>query len=112
MPYCSLFLQEAGSHHKHGDGSKFSALDEDDFQTVIIENKLGCDIYVKRVEQNSDLVELLRHDDHASVWIPPPRFSDRLNVADELQEARYYVAVQILEAQVTISDEAFLGAYP
>lgn len=99
MPYCSLSLQEAGSHHKHGDGSNFSALDEDDFQTVIIENKLGCDMYLKK-EHNSDLVELLHHDGSASVWIPPPRFSDRLNVADEFREARYYVAIQILEAKV------------
>lgn len=92
-------MQEAGSHHKHGDGSNFSALDEDDFQTVIIENKLGCDMYLKK-EHNSDLVELLHHDGSASVWIPPPRFSDRLNVADEFREARYYVAIQILEAKV------------
>lgn len=90
--------EEAGSHHKHGDGSNFSALDEDDFQTVIIENKLGCDMYLKK-EHNSDLVELLHHDGSASVWIPPPRFSDRLNVADEFREARYYVAIQILEAK-------------
>lgn len=100
VPYCSLSLQEAGRHHKNGDGSNFSALDEDDFQTIIIENKLGCDMYLKKVEQNSDLVELLHHSDSASVWIPPPRFSDRLNVANEFREARHYVAIQILEAKV------------
>ena len=102
-----LYLQEAGSPHKHGDDSNFSALDEDDFQTVILENKIGCDIYLKKVEQNSDSVELLRHGDCASVWIPPPRFSDRLNVADEFREARHYVAIQILEAKVIKFDYVF-----
>ena len=75
-------------------------MDEDDFQTLIVENKLGCDLYLKRTEQNSDTVDQLSHGDSASVWIPPPRFSDRLNFADESREARYYVAIQILEAKV------------
>ena len=93
-------MQEAGDHQRHGEDPTFSALDEDDFQTVILENKLGCDIYLKKVEQNSDKVDQLRHGDSASVWIPPPRFSDRLNVADDSRDTRYYIAVQILEAKV------------
>lgn len=76
-----------------------SALDEDDFQTVIVENKLGCDIYLKKFEENTDAVDRLRHGDCISIWVPPPRFSDRFNVADESKEARYYVAIQIHEAK-------------
>lgn len=87
--------------HRDTKDTSFSALDEDDFQTLRIENKLGCDIYLKKVEQNSDTIDQLHHDDSASVWIPPPRFSDRLNVADECREARYYVSIQILEAKVS-----------
>ncbi|TKY54291.1 Vacuolar protein sorting-associated protein 13C [Spatholobus suberectus] len=64
---------EVGGQQGKGENTTFSALDEDDLQTV--------------------------HGDCASVWIPPPRFSNRLNVADESREARYYVAVQILEAK-------------
>ncbi|XP_052204938.1 uncharacterized protein LOC127809843 isoform X2 [Diospyros lotus] len=79
--------------------SAFAALDGDELQTVIIENKLGCDIYLRKVEQNSNKMKLLCHDDSDSVWVPPPRYSDRLNIADESKEARRYVAVQILEAQ-------------
>ncbi|CAI8587512.1 unnamed protein product [Vicia faba] len=90
---------EAGGQHK-GESTTFSALDEDDLQTVIVENKLGCDIFVKKVEHDVDTVDMLHHGDCVSVWIPPPRFSNRLNVADESREARYYVAVQILEAKV------------
>lgn len=99
---CTMLLsfQEARSLHRDGEDPSVSALDEDDFQTLRIENRLGCDIYVKRTEHNSDIVDQLHHGDCASVSIPPPRFSDRLNVADESREARYYIAIQILEAQV------------
>ncbi|KAI7993232.1 putative vacuolar protein sorting-associated protein 13A [Camellia lanceoleosa] len=93
------FTEEAGTLHGHGDNLTFAALDEDDFQTVIVENKLGCDIYLRKVEQNSNTIDLLCHGECASVWVPPPRYSDRLNVADESREARRYVAVQILEAK-------------
>ncbi|KAI4370200.1 hypothetical protein MLD38_018571 [Melastoma candidum] len=91
--------EEAGRHRKSGQDFNFSALDEDDFQTVIVENKLGSDIYLKKVEDSEDDMELLQHDESVSIWIPPPRFADRLNVAEELREARYYVAVQIIEAK-------------
>jgi len=93
-------LQEAGGQHSKGESKTFSALDEDDLQTVIVENKLGCDIFVKKVEHDVDTVDMLHHGNCVSVWIPPPRFSDRLNVADESRESRFYVAVQILEAKV------------
>ncbi|XP_027330645.1 uncharacterized protein LOC113846496 isoform X2 [Abrus precatorius] len=90
---------EVGDLQGKEEDTTFSALDEDDLQTVIVENKLGCDIFVKKVEHDLDAVDKLQHGDCASVWIPPPRFSNQLNVADESREARYYVAVQILEAK-------------
>ncbi|WVZ12338.1 hypothetical protein V8G54_016868 [Vigna mungo] len=90
---------EVGDQQGNGENTTFSALDEDDLQTVVVENKLGCDIFVKKVEQAVDTVDKLQHGNCASVWIPPPRFSNRLNVANESREARYYVAVQILEAK-------------
>lgn len=93
-------LQEAVDYLKRGKDATFSALDEDDLQTAVVENKLGCEIYLKRCEQNSDIVDKLSLGDCVSVWIPPPRFSDRLNVADESREPRSYVAVQIIEAKV------------
>ncbi|XP_050117405.1 uncharacterized protein LOC126595103 isoform X2 [Malus sylvestris] len=91
--------EEAGGLCGQGEDQTLFALDEDDFQTVIVENKLGCEIYVKRVEENSDRVDRLHHGDYISIWVPPPRFSDRLNVVDESKEARYYVAIQIHKAK-------------
>ncbi|XP_031738035.1 uncharacterized protein LOC101213129 isoform X1 [Cucumis sativus] len=91
--------EEAVDYLKRGKDATFSALDEDDLQTAVVENKLGCEIYLKRCEQNSDIVDKLSLGDCVSVWIPPPRFSDRLNVADESREPRSYVAVQIIEAK-------------
>lgn len=90
---------EIGGQHNKGENATFSALDEDDLQTVVVENKLGCDIFVKKVEQDVETIDKLHQGDCVSVWIPPPRFSNRLNVADESREARYYVAVQIMEAK-------------
>ncbi|KAL3639166.1 hypothetical protein CASFOL_017073 [Castilleja foliolosa] len=75
------------------------ALDEDDFQTVIVENKLGCDIYLKKTQDNFVTVNLLRHDDYAALLVPPLRYSDRLNVLDESREPRCHIAVQIFEAK-------------
>lgn len=97
-----LALQETGGHQRNGEDTTFSALNVDDLQTVIIENNLGCTIFVKKVDQDLYTVDELHHGDSASVWIPPPRFSDRLNVADEFRVARYYIAVQILEAKVIL----------
>ncbi|KAL8205058.1 hypothetical protein R6Q57_010681 [Mikania cordata] len=92
--------EEANSHSIGEDGSIFSALDVDDFQTVTIENRLGCDIYVKKFDQSSGtVVNLLQYDDSASVWIPPSRYSDRLNSVDDSREGRCYIAVQIIEAK-------------
>lgn len=93
-------LQEADNHHSHGEDPTFSALDEEDLQTIIVENQLGCDIYLKKVGRDSDTVAKLHHCDSASVWIPPPRFSDRLNIVDEYREAHYYIALHIVEAKV------------
>ncbi|KAH8501006.1 hypothetical protein H0E87_016007 [Populus deltoides] len=92
-------IEEAGCHLKHEEDQTFSALDEDDFQTVIIENKLGCDLYLKQIEDNTDTVSQLHNDDCTFVWIPPPTFSDNLKVVDRSREARCYVAIQILEAK-------------
>ncbi|KAK1591812.1 hypothetical protein Q3G72_014066 [Acer saccharum] len=91
--------EEADNHHSQGEDPTFSALDEEDLQTIIVENKLGCDIYLKKVGQDSDTVAKLHHCDSASVWIPPPRFSDRLNIVDEYREAHYYIALHIVEAK-------------
>lgn len=97
---------DSASHYGDGDDSTFSALDVDEFRTVIIENKLGCDIYVKQGEQSGNAVELVHENNFASVWIPPPTFSDRLNVADASREARFYVTVHIFEAKgLTIIDD-------
>ncbi|KAK9670363.1 hypothetical protein RND81_13G196500 [Saponaria officinalis] len=90
--------EEAGGQDRAGDESTFSAIDEDDFQSIIVENKLGRDIYVKKLEQNLDTIEILHDNQATSIWLPPPRFPDRLNVADNSREARYYIAVNILEA--------------
>ncbi|KAG9136747.1 hypothetical protein Leryth_004514 [Lithospermum erythrorhizon] len=91
--------EEANSQEGRVKNFSMSALDEDDLQTITIENKLGCDVYLRKAEQNSDTIDLLHDGDYASVWVTPPRYSDRLNVANDSRESRRYVSVQIVEAK-------------
>ncbi|XP_015087740.1 uncharacterized protein LOC107031055 isoform X1 [Solanum pennellii] len=95
----AIKMKEARRGDAHQDNTSFVALDDDDFRMVVVENKLGCDMYLKKVEKNSDAFELLLPDNSVSVWIPPTRYSDRLNVANESREPRRYAAVQIVEAK-------------
>lgn len=97
-----LLAQEAAGLTESVQKSAHLALDEDDFQTVTVENKLGCDVYLKKMEDDSDMINLLPDNGHATLWIPPPRYSDRLNVSDESREPRCYVGIQIVEAKVII----------
>uniref|UniRef100_A0ACD5YZI2 Uncharacterized protein n=1 Tax=Avena sativa TaxID=4498 RepID=A0ACD5YZI2_AVESA len=84
---------------KIADDLSCSALDEDDFQRVVFENKLGCDVYLKKLEDTENTIELLQHDNQISLLMPPARFSDKLNVLSNSTEARYYVVIQIFESK-------------
>jgi len=85
---------------KKADDSSYSALNEDDFQRVVFENKLGCDVYLKKKMEDSEItIELLQHESKVSLLLPPPRFSDKLNVLSNSTESRYYVVVQIFESK-------------
>ncbi|XP_051130647.1 uncharacterized protein LOC127251100 isoform X2 [Andrographis paniculata] len=92
-------IEEASGPDAADQESTQLALDEDDFQTVVVENKLGCDIYLRKAQQSFDSIKLVQHNDSASLWIPPPRLSDRLNVPDESKESRCYAGIQIVEAK-------------
>ncbi|WVZ75446.1 hypothetical protein U9M48_023496 [Paspalum notatum var. saurae] len=81
------------------DDSLYSALNEDDFQRVVFENKLGCDVYLKKLEVTENVIELLPHESKVSLLMPPPRFSDKLNVLSNSTESRYYVVIQIFESK-------------
>lgn len=84
---------------KKADDLSSSALDEDDFQRVVFENKLGCDVYLKKLEDTENIIELLQHANQVSLLMPPPRFSDKLSVLSNSTEARYYVVIQIFESK-------------
>jgi vacuolar protein sorting-associated protein 13A/C len=93
-------LQNTVGNMKKADGSSCPALNEDDFQRVIFENKLGCDVYLKKLEDTESIIELLQHESKVSLLMPPPRFSDKLNVLLNSTESRYYVVIQIFESKV------------
>lgn len=95
-----MFQKKVGALGTQGDDSTVSALEENEFKSVTIENMLGCELYVKKVEQNTDSVEVLQHATCSSVWITSPGFSDRVNTVHQLREARHYVAIKIMDAKV------------
>lgn len=93
-------MQGTVENLKKADNLSSSALDEDDFQRVVFENKLGCDVYLKKLEDTENIIELLQHENQVSLLMPPPRFSDKLSVLSNTTEARYYVVIQIFESKV------------
>uniref|UniRef100_A0A0D9VFX1 C2 domain-containing protein n=1 Tax=Leersia perrieri TaxID=77586 RepID=A0A0D9VFX1_9ORYZ len=95
----SIRNQDTVENAKKADDLSCSALDEDDFQRIVFENKLGCDIYIKKHEDNEDIIELLQHENQVSLFMPPPRFSDKLSVLTNSTESRYYVVIQIFESK-------------
>jgi vacuolar protein sorting-associated protein 13A/C len=97
---CISTLQDTVGDMKKAEDSSCSALNEEDYQRVVFENKLGCDVYLKKLEDTENIIELLQHESKVSLLMPPPRFSDKLNVLSNSTESRYYVVIQIFESKV------------
>ncbi|XP_062219043.1 uncharacterized protein LOC133918926 [Phragmites australis] len=95
----SIKNEDSVENLKKADDSSCSALNEDDLQRVVFENKLGCDVYLKKLEDTENIIELLQHESKVSLLMPPPRFSDKLNVLSNSTESRYYVVIQIFESK-------------
>ncbi|XP_015689233.1 uncharacterized protein LOC102707936 [Oryza brachyantha] len=95
----SIRIDDTVDSTKKADDLSCSALDEDDFQRIVFENKLGCDIYIKKLEDDEDIIELLQNENQISLFMPPPRFSDKLSVLSNSMESRYYVVIQIFESK-------------
>ena len=101
-------MQDNVENLKIADDLSCSALDEDDFQRVVFENKLGCDVFIKKLEDTENTIELLQHDNLTSLLMPPARFSDKLNVLSNSTEARYYVVIQIFESKVILAPLSYV----
>ncbi|XP_078433928.1 calcium-dependent lipid-binding family protein isoform X2 [Wolffia australiana] len=90
---------EPNVHSSAPSGLIVSALEEDDSHKVIVENKLGCGIYIRNGDPSPENIRLLENNEQASVTIPPPRFTNQFNAADMSRRIRHYVAIRILEAR-------------
>ncbi|XP_062223332.1 uncharacterized protein LOC133922148 [Phragmites australis] len=95
----SIKNEDTVENWKKVNDSSGSALNEDDFQRVVFENKLGCDVYLKKMEDTDNIIELIQHESKISLLMPPPRFSDKLNVLANSTESRSSVVVQIFESK-------------
>ncbi|XP_031479692.1 uncharacterized protein LOC116250249 isoform X3 [Nymphaea colorata] len=88
------------------DDATNSALEETDPHNVVVENKLGSDIYLKIWGDNSENCKLIRTGESTLAWFPPPSFSDRFNVAIGVHEFHRFVAVHVFESRgLTVNDD-------
>ena len=89
--------QDINKYGRHVLNQNASALKFDDSEKLVIENRLGCDLYIRQYRDNFEYIKLLKPDSNVHVHLPPPRFPHRLK---ETKASRYYVAVHILDARV------------
>ena len=92
--------QDINEYGRHVLNRNASALEVDDSEKLVIENRLGCDLYIRQYRDNFEDIKLLKPDSNVHVHLPPPRFPDRLNAVTETKASRYYVVVHILDARV------------
>jgi vacuolar protein sorting-associated protein 13A/C len=76
-----------------------SALEENESQKLVFENRLGCDLYLRKLKDNFEQVELVRKDQSNLVHLPPPRFPDRFINVSDARPPRHFVAIHVSEAK-------------
>jgi hypothetical protein len=77
-----------------------SALEENESQKLVFENRLGCDLYLRKFKDNFEQVELVHKDQSNLVHLPPPRFPDRFINVSDAGPPRHFVAIHVSEAKV------------
>jgi vacuolar protein sorting-associated protein 13A/C len=77
-----------------------SALEENESQKLVFENRLGCDLYLRKFKDNFEQVELVHKDQSNLVHLPPPRFPDRFINVSDARPPRHFVAIHVSEAKV------------
>lgn len=83
-----------------------SALEEDDSEKVLIENKLGHDLYVRTFEDGFLDSRLLKSDKSMDVHMPPPNFPEKIVTSSGLQRNRQHVAIHVVEArELPVNDD-------
>lgn len=96
-------LQEGSDYKEPSHDSLNSALEEDELEKLLVQNKLGCDLYMRKFLDNFDHVECFPSDGSRLVHLPPVRFPDRFIDVNDSRPPRHFVAIHVSQAKVQIS---------
>ncbi|XP_024384462.1 uncharacterized protein [Physcomitrium patens] len=95
-----MTLEMEGSDYKEPSPDTFnSALEEDELEKLLVQNRLGCDLYLRKFLDNFEQVECLSKDASSLVHLPPVRFPDRFVDVTDSRPPRHFVAVHVSEAK-------------
>lgn len=100
----SQWEQEENDYRESSILAVSSALGDDDLEKFVIENKLGCDLYLKTSIDKFQAMEQLSTGSHSVVRMPPLRLPDKLISTDEMKNPRQFVAVHVSEVRVSHLD--------
>lgn len=67
-----------------------------------MQNKLGCDLYIRKFKDNFEEVECISKNGSSVLHLPPPRFPDKFVNVSEPQPQRHFVAIHVSEAKVQL----------
>ncbi|KAG0568137.1 hypothetical protein KC19_7G189300 [Ceratodon purpureus] len=75
------------------------ALEEDELEKLLVQNKLGCDLYMRKFVDNFEQVECFPMDGSSLVHLPPVRFPDRFIDVNDSRPPRHFVAIHVSQAK-------------
>jgi len=93
-------LQEGSDYKEPSHDTLNCALEEDELEKLLVQNSLGCDLYMRKFVDNFEQVECLPKDGNHLVHLPPSRFPDRFIDVTDPQPSRHFVAIHVSEARV------------
>ena len=96
-------LQEGSDYKDPSHDSLNCALEEDELEKLLVQNKLGCDLYMRKFVDNFEQVECLPMDESSMLHLPPVRFPDRFLDVNDSRPPRHFVAIHVSQAKVQIS---------
>jgi hypothetical protein len=91
------YMQE----ESEGNNSALSpALEEEDLETVVFENNLGSELYLRTFKDNFQKVTVVPAEQTYLIHLPPPKFPEKFMNAIDARQIRHYVVVHVSEARV------------
>jgi vacuolar protein sorting-associated protein 13A/C len=94
------FFQEESDYREQNHDTLNCALEEDELEKILVQNTLGCDLYMRRFVDDFEQVECLPKDSNHLVHLPPARFPDIFVDVTDSRPPRHFAAIHVSEARV------------